>query len=73
MQRAARRQIATNVAPLTARAQNTHDTVQHLPDVDVAPSPARPGGRDQALNLLSRAKSTVSLKNRRKLAGWNVD
>jgi hypothetical protein len=26
-----------------------------------------------ALNLLSRAKPTVSLKNRRKRAGWNVD
>jgi hypothetical protein len=29
--------------------------------------------RHTALNLLSRAKPTVSLKNRRKRAGWNVD
>jgi hypothetical protein len=29
--------------------------------------------RHTALNLLSRAKSTVSLKNRRKRTGWNVD
>ncbi len=27
--------------------------------------------RHTALNLLSRAKPTVSLKNRRKRAGWN--
>lgn len=29
--------------------------------------------RHTTLNLLSRAKPTVSLKNRRKRAGWNVD
>jgi predicted transposase YbfD/YdcC len=29
--------------------------------------------RRTALNPLSRAKPTVSLKNRRKRAGWNVD
>jgi hypothetical protein len=29
--------------------------------------------RHTALNLLSRARPTVSLKNRRKPAGWNVD
>jgi len=29
--------------------------------------------RHTALNLLSRAKPTISLKNRRKRAGWNVD
>ena len=29
--------------------------------------------RHTALNLLSRAKPTTSLKNRRKRAGWNVD
>ena len=29
--------------------------------------------RHTVLNLLSRAKPTVSLKNRRKRAGWNVD
>ena len=29
--------------------------------------------RHTALNLLSGAKPTVSLKNRRKRAGWNVD
>jgi hypothetical protein len=29
--------------------------------------------RHTALNLLSRAKPTISLKNRRKCAGWNVD
>jgi predicted transposase YbfD/YdcC len=29
--------------------------------------------RHTALNLLSRAKPTVSFKNRRKRAGWNVD
>jgi hypothetical protein len=28
--------------------------------------------RHTALNLLSRAKPTTSLKNRRKRAGWNV-
>ena len=26
-----------------------------------------------ALNLLKRAKPTISLKNRRKRAGWNTD
>jgi hypothetical protein len=29
--------------------------------------------RHTTINLLSRAKPTVSLKNRRKRAGWNVD
>ena len=29
--------------------------------------------RHTTLNLLSRAKPTTSLKNRRKRAGWNVD
>jgi predicted transposase YbfD/YdcC len=29
--------------------------------------------RHTVLNLLSRAKPTTSLKNRRKRAGWNVD
>jgi hypothetical protein len=29
--------------------------------------------RHTTLNLLPRAKRTVSLKNRRKRAGWNVD
>ena len=29
--------------------------------------------RHTALNLLARAKPTVSMKNRRKRAGWNVD
>jgi hypothetical protein len=29
--------------------------------------------RHTALNLLSRAKPTVSLNNRRKRAGWNFD
>jgi hypothetical protein len=29
--------------------------------------------RHTGLNLRSRAKPTVSLKNRRKRAGWNVD
>ena len=29
--------------------------------------------RHTALNLLSRARPTLSLKNRRKRAGWNVD
>ena len=29
--------------------------------------------RHTALNLLSRAKPTISMKNRRKRAGWNVD
>ena len=29
--------------------------------------------RHTALNLLSRARPTVTLKNRRKRAGWNVD
>ena len=29
--------------------------------------------RHTALNLLNRAKPTVSFKNRRKRAGWNVD
>ena len=51
VQRAARRQIARNVAPLTARAQNIHDAVQYLPDVDLAPSAATLGGRDQVLHL----------------------
>jgi hypothetical protein len=29
--------------------------------------------RHTTVNLLSQAKPTVSLKNRRKRAGWNVD
>jgi predicted transposase YbfD/YdcC len=29
--------------------------------------------RHTTLNLLFRTKSTISLKNRRKRAGWNVD
>jgi hypothetical protein len=29
--------------------------------------------RHATLNLLSRAKLTISLRNRRKRAGWNVD
>jgi predicted transposase YbfD/YdcC len=29
--------------------------------------------RHSAVNLLSQAKPTVSLKNRRKRAGWNVN
>jgi hypothetical protein len=29
--------------------------------------------RHTALNLLSRARPTISLKNRRKRAGWNVN
>ena len=29
--------------------------------------------RHTTLNLLSRAKPTLSLKNRRKRAGWNID
>ena len=29
--------------------------------------------RHTVLNLLSRAKPTISPKNRRKRAGWNVD
>jgi hypothetical protein len=29
--------------------------------------------RHTALNLISRAKPSISLKNRRKRAGWNVD
>jgi hypothetical protein len=29
--------------------------------------------RHTALNLLSRAKPAISLKNRRKRAGWNTD
>jgi hypothetical protein len=29
--------------------------------------------RHTSLNLLSRAKPTISLKNRRKRAGWNVN
>jgi hypothetical protein len=29
--------------------------------------------RHTTLNLFSRAKPTISLKNRRKRAGWNVD
>jgi hypothetical protein len=29
--------------------------------------------RHTALNLLCRAKPAVTLKNRRKRAGWNVD
>jgi hypothetical protein len=44
VQRAARRQIPQNVAPLIARAQNIHDVVQHLPDVDLAPSAPTFGG-----------------------------
>jgi len=29
--------------------------------------------RHMSLNLLKRAKATISLKNRRKRAGWNTD
>src|SRR6202167_5911481 len=51
IERRARRQILRNRSPLTARAQNIHQAVDHFAFVDMAPVAATYGRRDHRRNM----------------------
>jgi hypothetical protein len=51
VQRASRRQIPGDVTPLTPRAQDVHDAIQHIANVDLTSSATAFGWWDQVLYL----------------------
>ena len=51
MQRAARRKVLWNIAPLAAGAQDIHHAVHHRPHVSPTLAAATSGGRDQRLDM----------------------
>jgi len=66
----------------SAEESNVHEMWSAPPSVQIPGPRCKPNHvalvrlaivRHTVLNLLSRAKPTISLKNRRKRAGWNVD
>src|SRR4029450_13848717 len=60
MYRALRRKVLGQGAPLTTRAQDVHDPVHHLPDINRSFVAARLGGRDQRVHSASPSSTPAS-------------